>query len=148
MNTKYIALISCLLVISLFGCKKNTPVIKFIVPADFKGVFVVKEDKVNGKLVDLSKDEITIIVTSDGKIHLNKTDFLYTRHKTVAEFDNGEEISYFSSSPDTEASLYMLVSRSKEGVYYLIGTQDNYDKVMKSFDISKLPLAKDINLKL
>ncbi|MGJ8677821.1 MAG: hypothetical protein ACSHX0_09910 [Akkermansiaceae bacterium] len=144
MNIKLVLVMLCFGVVFLFGCKRDEKVVKYIFPDNFTGVFYVTEDNEIENIQNSDGGSIIIHVPDNGIVSLKNTDFLYSRHKTMAEFENGQKISCHAEYPDRAYSLFFLVSRPDKGVYYFLGSEDIYNKVIKSFDVSKLPLAQKL----
>lgn len=130
-----------------FFIPKESPTIIFRLPVNFKGLFMVFEDKSQGQDIKKIKKEIILNVNKDGRVPVKSLKIFESWHKLKAYFADGTEISH--EIPNSEVSLFSMSRISKGNRYtdfYFIGSYEQYEKVSRVFDVSELPLAQELKV--
>lgn len=126
-------LISTLVIFLMASCERsenseNSSVqhITLIVPAQFKGVFAIKEDRSSPNDLGETGERVKITIPPEGEIYLRSTRFLETWHSTTVRTEDGVEFPNGMLKQDETLSFYYLWTNTEGTTYFLIGDHDAY----------------------
>jgi hypothetical protein len=127
--------------IGVSGCDREAS-IAFIFPNGYYGLAHIKEDKANGVEMRLLDGVYTIEVPVDGKLAVNSLEPFYQWHKTVARYKSGKTIVFEEFANNDADFLFGLPAVPGLGIFFFLGTKQDYEAVSKLPDFYKLPLAR------
>jgi hypothetical protein len=109
--------------------------ISFIVPAGFRGAFVVAEDR-NAPPVRREGGVSIYEIPRDGLLSTSSVNPLREWHTATATFSDATRLPVGGSSPvepyaDTEVKLRYLYTDSNGRTYFLIGTESEQAETLK-----------------
>lgn len=105
------------------GFKTN---VLITVPADFRGVFAIKENSSSSIDIGGTSETVEIAIPPSGEIDLKSTRFLETWHSTTVRTEDGVEFPNGMLKQDETLSFYYLWTNTEGTTYFLIGDHDAY----------------------
>ena len=129
--------------IGMASCGTDSPTIIFILPDGFKGLVLISEDT-NGLALRVKNAECTVEIPQSGNLVVRNFKLFDHWHKEKARYKSGEPIMDQTSTSTTTNLFFDLPSVQGFGIYYLVGTKEDY-KAISKVDFHKLPLATEID---
>ena len=133
-----------MVVIGVVGCSTDSPTLIFILPDGFKGLVRISEDKNNGLDLRVKNGEYTVEIPQSGNLVVRSFKPFNHWHKEKARYKSGETILDQTSTSATMNLFFDLPYVESHGIYYLVGTKEDYNAISKC-DFHKLPLAEKVN---
>jgi hypothetical protein len=105
---------------------------EFILPAGYRGVFKVVENKESGQVAKLVNGVVKIVVPHNGIAVLNSTATLKQWHKVIAMSGTGPlSLGVGELLSPESVGFFDLWGDSDGASYYFVGTRAGYDKIQK-----------------
>jgi hypothetical protein len=125
------------------GCgSQESEVHVYEVVNEYRGTFVIVEDKVNGLDVVPVAGELTYAIPETGILRVKDMHYIHYWHSAVARYANGLSIPDGNmSSPDT-VSFHSISYVDGKYHWFAIGTQADVDESLGSERITKMLEAK------
>jgi len=111
------------------GCERSENSVQhvtLIIPAQFRGVFAIKEDKNSPNNPAADNEMVEITIPTVGEVYLKSTRFLETWHSTTVRTEDGVEFPNGMLKQDETLSFYYLWTNTEGTTYFLIGDHDAY----------------------
>lgn len=107
--------------------------IEIVLPDQYHGVFKINFDSEGEALQPNNRSVYKIAVPRNGILTLQNADIFNEWHKIAISYQNGEKISNagFYELDNNSVGLYLLWSDSDGCIYFLIGTQKEYQIIQE-----------------
>ena len=129
------------LMMTSLGCSRESPTVVFMIPKGFTGLLMLTEDRSSGIPLRYSKEGYVVEVPDSGRMAIKDFKVFFGWHKEIAIHKNGTALKV----TNTEPGFYSLPYLPHKGMYWFVGSQQDYDIISRTYDFEKLPLATKID---
>jgi hypothetical protein len=111
-------------ILSSIGCSAKSPEVRYVLPNDYRGAFVVYTGQADGVSLERTGQRYTVIIPPKGILRVKEKAPFYDWHTTTASFSTGDVIPIGNDEMDQNTVAFWHGGSRPGGlVYEFIGTK-------------------------